>query len=63
MRCDKRRRKSIYDWIYALASEISIRAGEKKVSATAWRVAAKQWLVKNGLIKVQRAGNVSPHFS
>jgi hypothetical protein len=63
MRWDKRRRKSIYNWIRDLAAEISLRAGEKKISGTAWRVAAKQWLVKNGLIKIQMAGNVLPHFS
>ena len=63
MRWDKRRRKSIYNWIRDLAAEISIRADEKRISATAWRMAAKQWLVKNGLIKIQRAGNVLPHFS
>jgi hypothetical protein len=28
----------------------------------AWRVAARQWLVKNGLIRIQRAGEVSPNF-
>jgi hypothetical protein len=63
MRWDKRRRKSVYDWIHDLAAEISIRTGDKKISAAAWRVAAKQWLVKNGLIKIQKAGNVLPHFS
>lgn len=63
MRWDKRRRKSIYNWIRDLAAELSIRAGDKRISSTAWRVAAKQWLVKNGLIKIQREGNVLPHFS
>jgi transposase-like protein len=63
IRYDKRQRKSIYNWIRDLAAEISIRAGKTKITATAWRVAAKQWLVKNGLIKIQMAGNVLPHFS
>jgi len=63
MRYYKRQRKSIYNWICDLAAEISIRAGKKAISPVAWRVAAKQWLVKNGLIKIQRAGKVLPDFS
>jgi hypothetical protein len=63
MRYPKGQRKSIYNWISDLAAEISIRAGKKTISPVAWRVAAKQWLVKNGLIKIQRAGKVLPNFS
>jgi hypothetical protein len=63
IRYDKRQRKSIYDWIHDLATELSIQAGKTKITATAWRVAAKQWLIKNGLIKIQKAGNVLPNFS
>jgi len=63
MRYHKRQRKSIYNWIRDLAAEISIRAGKKAISPLAWRVAAKQWLVKNGLIRIQRAGKVLPDFS
>jgi hypothetical protein len=63
MRYPKRQRKSIYDWIRDLAAEISIRAGKNTISPVAWRLAAKQWLVKNGLIRIQRAGKVLPNFS
>jgi hypothetical protein len=63
MRYSKRQRKSIYNWIRDLAAEISIRAGKKTISPVAWRVAAKQWLVKNGLIRIQKAGKVLPDFS
>ena len=59
----KRQRKTIYNWIRDLAAEISIRAGKKTISPVAWRVASKQWLVKNGLIKIQMAGKVLPNFS
>jgi hypothetical protein len=59
----KRQRKSIYNWVRDLAAEISIRTGKKTISSVAWRVAAKQWLVKNGLIRIQRAGKVLPDFS
>ena len=59
----KRQRKAIYKWICDLAAEISIRAAKKTISPVAWRVAAKQWLVKNGLIRIRRAGKVLPDFS
>lgn len=63
MRYSKVQRKSIYNWIHDLAAEISIRTGKKTISPVAWRLAAKQWLVKNGLIRIQRAGKVLPDFS
>jgi hypothetical protein len=63
IRYPKRQRKSIYDWIRDMAAEVSIRAGKKTISPLAWRLAAKQWLVKNGLIKIQRAGKVLPNFT
>jgi hypothetical protein len=63
IRYPKCQRKSIYNWIRDLAAEVSIRAGKKRISTLAWRLAAKQWLVKNGLIKIQRAGKVLPNFS
>jgi hypothetical protein len=59
----KRQRKSIYNWIRDLAAEISVRAGKMMISPLAWRVAAKHWLVKNGLIKIHKAGKVLPDFS
>lgn len=63
IRYNKRRRRSIYNWILDLATEISSRAGKTKITSVAWRVAAKQWLVKNGMIKIQKAGKVLPDFS
>ena len=44
-------------------AEISIRAGKSTITPVAWRVAAKKWMVENGLIKIKRAGKVLPHFS
>lgn len=63
VRYSKGLRKSTYNWIRDLAAEVSIRAGNKTISPLAWRVAAKQWLMRNGLIKIQRAGKVLPNFS
>jgi len=63
MRYPKRQRKSIYNWIFDLAAEISLKAGKTKITPVAWRVAAKKWLVKNGLIRIERAGKVLPNFS
>jgi hypothetical protein len=63
MRYHKRQRKSIYNYICDLAAEISVRTGKTMISQLAWRVAAKHWLVKNGLIKIHKAGKVLPDFS
>lgn len=62
IRYTKRQRKSAYQWIRDLATKISIRAGKSKITNVEWRVAAKQWLLKNGLIKIEKAGKVLPHF-
>jgi hypothetical protein len=62
LRYSKRRRKSVYLWIRDLASEISIRVGKSSISGAAWRIAAKQWMLKNGLIKIVKAGKVLPLF-
>jgi hypothetical protein len=59
----KRRRELVYRWIQNLAERISIGLGKAVVTATAWRVAAKQWLVQNGLIRIVKAGKVLPNLS
>jgi hypothetical protein len=63
VRYHKRQRRSIYNWIRDLAAEISVRAGKTMILPLAWRVAAKHWLVYNGLIKIRKAGKVLPDFS
>jgi hypothetical protein len=62
LRRTRRERQSIYHWIRDLAQEISHRAGDPDITPTAWRVSAKQWMIKNGLIRIVKAGNVLPHF-
>jgi hypothetical protein len=56
------KKKSTYQWIRDLASEIAIRASKLKISTVEWKIAAKQWLLKKGLIKIEWTGTVSPHF-
>jgi len=63
IRYSKRQRRSIYVWIRDLASEIASRAGKSKITNVEWRVAAKQWLLKNDLIRIEKVGNVSPHLN
>ena len=58
-----RKRRSIFQWIRDLAAEIAYRAGRPQITNVEWRIAAKQWLLKNGLIKIEKAGNVSPHLN
>jgi transposase len=42
--------------------EVCTRVIKPVITPTAWLVAAKQWLLKNRLIRIQMAGNVSPNF-
>jgi hypothetical protein len=62
IRYTKRQRKTAYQWILDLAAKIAIRAGKTKITNVEWRIAAKRWLLKNGLIKIEKAGKVLPHF-
>jgi len=62
VRYPRRKRASVYRFIQDLAAEVATRAGKSVITPTAWRVAARQWLVKNGLIRIQKAGEVSPNF-
>jgi hypothetical protein len=52
----------VYRFIQDLAAAVATRAGKSDITPTAWRVAARQWLVTNGLIRIQKAGEVSPNF-
>ena len=62
IRYPRRRRAAVYGWIHDLAGELSTRAGKSVITPVAWRIAARQWLVKNGMIRIQKAGEVSPNF-
>jgi hypothetical protein len=62
IRYPRRKRASVYRFIQDLAAEVATRAGKSVITPTAWRVAARQWLVKNGMIRIQKAGEVSPNF-
>jgi hypothetical protein len=58
----RRKRATVYRWVRDLAAEVSVRAGESVTTPTSWRIAARQWLVTNRLIKIERLEKVSPHF-
>jgi transposase-like protein len=62
IRYSRRKRESVYRWIQDLAAEASVRAGEPIITPASWRIAARQWLVSNRLIKIERSEKVSPHF-
>ena len=47
----RRKRAAVYLWVRELAAEVSVRAGESVITPTSWRIAARQWLVTNKLIK------------
>ncbi len=63
IRYSRRERRSIFQWIRDLATEMAIRAGKPKITNVEWRIAAKQWLLRNDLIKIVKAGKVSPHLN
>lgn len=62
MRYPKYQQKTVYNWIFDLAAEISVHTGKTKITETAWRAAAKQRLVKNSLIRIEREGKCYPIF-
>jgi hypothetical protein len=63
IRYSSRERRSIFQCIRELAAKIASRAGRPRITNVEWRIAARQWLLKNGLIKIEKAGNVSPHLN
>jgi hypothetical protein len=63
IRVNKRKRKSIYEWIKNLAVDILEKSGHDSISCLAWLIAAKKWLEKNDLIKTLKPGSVLPHLS
>jgi transposase-like protein len=63
LRYPKRQRQDVYRWIRDLAITISRGAGKDRIMPAAWRQAAKQWLLKNGMIRIRKAGKVLPDFS
>lgn len=62
IRYPRRKRESVYRFIHELAAEVSARAGKPVITPAAWRMAARKWLVNNGLIRIQKPGEVSPNF-
>lgn len=52
IRYTKRQRRSVFDWIENLAGDISHHAGHDVITMLSWRIAAKAWLVKNGLVEI-----------
>ena len=63
LRCTSRQRVAAYRWIRDLAADISTRLAKPVITPVAWRVAAKQWLLRKELITIRRPGKVSPYFS
>ena len=59
----KRKRKEVFEWISDLAIDIVEKSDEKKIRSTAWRVACRKWLEKNGLVSIRKMQGVLPSFS
>ena len=63
LRYTKRNRNAVYQWIQSLAQKISSTIGDDLITPASWRMAARQWLLKNRMIRIVRAGKVLPYFS
>ena len=60
IRYSRRERRSIFRCIRELAAKIADRAGRPRITNVEWRIAARQWLLKNGLIKSRRREKCHP---
>lgn len=58
----KTQRRAAYVWIVERRNHIIDSAGGTVTALAAWRVAAKQWLLKNGLLTISINKEVSPYF-
>ena len=57
----KRKRKEVFIWIYERALDIVEKAAQKITAESAWRIACRIWLVKNGLLSISKNGEVLPY--
>ena len=55
-------RRAAYDWIVQRRNDITDSAGSTVTALAAWRTAARQWLLENGLLTVSVNKPVSPYF-
>lgn len=55
-------RRAAYEWIVERRNHIIDSAGAPVTAPAAWRIAAKQWLLKNGLLTISINKEVSPYF-
>jgi hypothetical protein len=65
VRYTKRERRDAYAWITDAATDILTETGLAGLrhEQAAWRIAAENWLEKNGLISVSKPREVSPYFT
>ena len=54
LKYDKRQRKQAWDWIKDLAAEISVKCAKTEIDPAAWRIAARKWLERNNLIRIDK---------
>jgi len=60
---DRRKRREVFLWIKHTAFDMLEKLGDDGLYMTAWRIAARAWLQKNGYITVLRGGKVLPYYS
>lgn len=52
LRYAKRKRESVFLWIRDLAQKLSSTIGDDLITPSSWRIAARQWLLENRMIKI-----------
>jgi len=60
---DRRKRREVFLWIKQTAFDMLEKLGDDGLYMTAWRIAARTWLQKNGYITVVKNGKVLPYYS
>jgi hypothetical protein len=60
---DRRKRREVFLWIKQTAFDMLEKLGDDSLYMTAWRIAARTWLQKNGYITVVKNGKVLPYYS
>ena len=52
LRYGKRKRDAVFRWIRELAQRISSSIGDDLITPSSWRIAARQWLLENRMIRI-----------
>jgi hypothetical protein len=52
LRYAKRKREAVFQWVRDLAQKLSSTIGDDLITLSSWRIAARQWLLENQMIRI-----------